>query len=336
MKKRSVSLFLATIMLLSVVGVVSVSAQTSATTSLDPNAENGYKYTASTSGIYRITYLNGASNTWPPNSGPGNTWRNAIIIYLNRPISGVMEGAWDYQLGAISGLYSTPAQAEAAAQGTYVDIPMKAGDYIILLLPDEPGCYGDNQGGITVSIELSAQPSCTLLDAKMISPTELGLGVSVKYPASMPKDAPRSIIFQATINGKQVTKTVDVKPYTTPGVEWGKIHGQQNQMYDINGNLLPTTPLRINLEAEGIPRFTDNAKFTVTAVASYEGGSSSDRSPKDVTVLLPVVVIEGYCTVGRTCRSITPTLTKWLTRAFLTNSRSRVTLIAKGMGPANC
>ena len=110
----------------------------------------------------------------------------------------------------------------------------------------------------------------------------------------MPKDAPRSIIFQATINGKQVTKTVDVKPYTTPGVEWGKIPGQQNQMYDTNGNLLPTTPLRINLEAEGVPRFTDNAKFTVTAVASYEGGSSSDPSPKDVTVLLPVVVIEGY------------------------------------------
>ena len=194
MKKRSVSLFLATIMLLSVVGVVSVSAQTSATTSLDPNAENGYKYTASTSGIYRITYLNGASNTWPPNSGPGNTWRNAIIIYLNRPISGVMEGAWDYQLGAISGLYSTPAQAEAAAQGTYVDIPMKAGDYIILLLPDEPGCYGDNQGGITVSIELSAQPSCTLLDAKMISPTELGLGVSVKYPRVCPR-TPRGVSY---------------------------------------------------------------------------------------------------------------------------------------------
>ena len=65
-------------------------------------------------------------------------------------------------------------------------------------------------------------------------------------------------------------------------------------MFDINGNLLPTTPLRINLEEMGVPRFTDNVKINLIATASYQGGLSSDRSSKDITVLLPVVVIHGY------------------------------------------
>ena len=136
-----------------------------------------------------------------------------------------------------------------------------------------------------------------LLDAKMVSPTELGMGVDVTFPANMPSGAPRNITFYATINGKQVVKTVDVTGDTSPGVLWGKIGNKRNQMYDLRGNLLPTTPLKINLSTEGVPRFTDNVRFTMTAIASYQGGTPSDPSSRDVTVLLPVVVIEG-CSVG--------------------------------------
>ena len=126
------------------------------------------------------------------------------------------------------------------------------------------------------------QPTIQKFDASMISPKELGMGVIVNYPASIPIGAAKSITFQATINGKDVTKTFDITQL------------EQKQMFDDKGVLLATTPLRINLATEGVPRFTNNAKFTVSAVASCEGGTPSNPKPCDVKVFLPVVVIHGY------------------------------------------
>jgi len=133
------------------------------------------------------------------------------------------------------------------------------------------------------TLVVTAQPPVVnIVDAKMVSPNELGIGVSVTYPASMPSNALKSLTVQATINGQPVTKTFDITQL------------KQKQMFNNKGVLLPTTPLRINLKTEGVPRFTDNVKFTVTAVASYEGSTPSDPKLCDVKVLLPVVVIHGY------------------------------------------
>jgi pimeloyl-ACP methyl ester carboxylesterase len=130
--------------------------------------------------------------------------------------------------------------------------------------------------------EENQPPVINIVDAKMVSPNELGIGVSVTYPTSMPSNALKSLTVQATINGQPVTKTFDITQL------------KQKQMFNNKGVLLPTTPLRINLKTEGVPRFTDNVKFTVTAVASYEGSAPSDPKPCDVKVLLPIVVIHGY------------------------------------------
>jgi len=137
-------------------------------------------------------------------------------------------------------------------------------------------------------------------NASMVSPSELGVWVSVTYPtsdhtnANAHADAPRYIAFAATINGKRVEKTFNVTLYTTPGVRWGKTSGAGNEMFDANGCLKPTTPLRINLTTEGVPRFTDNAKFKLAGTAYVgDGEGRSEASDIPVTIPLPVVIIGG-------------------------------------------
>jgi hypothetical protein len=84
----------------------------------------------------------------------------------------------------------------------------------------------------------SASGRCVLHveNALMVSPSELGVWVSVTYPASdhanANADVLRYIAFAATINGKRVEKTFNVTPYTTPGVRWGKTSGMGNEMTD--------------------------------------------------------------------------------------------------------
>jgi len=130
-------------------------------------------------------------------------------------------------------------------------------------------------------------------NASMVSPNELGIWVSVTYPTSNHADAPRYIAFAATINGKPVEKTFNVTHYTTPGVRWGKTCGVGNEMFDVNGGLKPTTPLRINLATAGVPRFTDNVKFTLTGTAFAGDGSHSEPNSILVAIPLPVVIVEG-------------------------------------------
>jgi hypothetical protein len=92
---------------------------------------------------------------------------------------------------------------------------MKAGDYIILLIPDDQGCYGDNQGGITVSIELNAPPPNQAPDVSNAKPS-----VSCLWPVNHK-------FVDVTINGVtdpngqvtiSITKiTSDEKTATAPG-----------------------------------------------------------------------------------------------------------------------
>ena len=144
----------------------------------------------------------------------------------------------------------------------------------------------------------NASDRCVLRveNASMVSPDELGVWVSVTYPANASE--PRHIAFDATINGKRVEKTFDVTPYTTPGVRWGRVSAsggaKANEMFDASGGLKPTTPLRINLATEGVPRFTDNMNFTLTGTAfAGDGGDRSEPSSVMVIIPLPVVLVEG-------------------------------------------
>ena len=129
----------------------------------------------------------------------------------------------------------------------------------------------------------------------MVSPNELGIGVSVAYPMSNSADVPRYVAFTAVINGKPVAKAFNVTQYTASGVRWGRAAGAdaENEMFDARGTLKPTTPLRINLTAEGVPRFTDNVNFTLTARAFAGERPCSDASSIEVTIPLPVVIVEG-------------------------------------------
>ena len=139
-------------------------------------------------------------------------------------------------------------------------------------------------------------------NASMVSPSELGVWVSVTYPATDHANVLRYITFTATINGKPVEKTFDVTPYTTPGLRWGKAYpsapgssrSNGNEMFDANGGLKPTTPFRINLAIEGVPRFTDNVRFKLTGMAfTGDGENHSDPSSVTVTIPLPVVLVQG-------------------------------------------
>jgi len=146
--------------------------------------------------------------------------------------------------------------------------------------------------------ETNASDRCVLHieNASMVSPSELGVWVSVTYPATDHANVLRYITFTATINGKPVEKTFDVTPYTTPGVRWGKMSASsgENEMFDANGGLKPTVPLRINLATEGVPRFTDNVNFTLTGTAfTGDGENRSEPSSMPVSIPLPVVIIQG-------------------------------------------
>jgi len=67
----------------------------------------------------------------------------------------------------------------------------------------------------------SQSSSLEIIDARMISPNELGIGVSAKFPVESDYKK-RIIIFDAEINGVPVKKEIDVTGYTIPGEEWGK------------------------------------------------------------------------------------------------------------------
>lgn len=162
---------------------------------------------------------------------------------------------------------------------------------VSLCVINVPAASSSNLGTV---ISSKGPPTLNVLAAKMVSPKELGVGISATFPSTCPANATRTITLSALINDQSYTKNISVTQYTTPGVEWGKTAGVQNQMFDINGNLLPTTPLRINLEEMRVSRFTDNVNINLIATASYQGGISSDPSSKNITVLLPVVVIHGY------------------------------------------
>ena len=137
-------------------------------------------------------------------------------------------------------------------------------------------------------------PDFEILDCKMITPGELGIGIRVRYPATQNAIIPRKVLIETVINGAQVQGEFDISSYTTPGQVWGRVPGQQNTMYDLNGSLLPTTPIRILLSEHGVDRFTNSLSFNVPGIAYCGTGLSSTTAQASAHIPLPVVVLHGY------------------------------------------
>jgi hypothetical protein len=148
---------------------------------VDSNAVEGVSFIADTTGTFRFTITSGAYSCWP-SSDPDIGWYSGVIVYKNRPIDWepfpgspdtfYTAGA-DFVIGNTGTKYSDYASAEASGVGSYVDIPMNVGDYLIILTPDgkcgivddpQDECgYGDNEGGIyldvTTQCDFSSEPS---------------------------------------------------------------------------------------------------------------------------------------------------------------------------------
>jgi pimeloyl-ACP methyl ester carboxylesterase len=161
--------------------------------------------------------------------------------------------------------------------------------------------YKESLGSIssTASFHFTASlgPEVNIVDAKMVSPNELGIGIRVRFPEALPPEQPRKVRFWATINGRHVDREFDVPGNTVPGEWW-----PEHSMVNVNGKLLPTTPFRIDLRDpdgdgkndDAIPRFTRNESFDLMGEAYYEKGPHSEPSKMRVTIPLPVIVLHGY------------------------------------------
>jgi hypothetical protein len=131
-----------------------------------PATAEGTTFTANSGGTYRFTITGGAVQVCPPEAAPDHPewwgWKTELLIYKNRPIiwSGGAQAPehpspadWDFSVGDQAS-QSTYEQAEQIGTGMYVDIPLQANGYIILVVNDSQGYFWDNSGGITLSVSL--------------------------------------------------------------------------------------------------------------------------------------------------------------------------------------
>ncbi len=130
-------------------------------------AENGVVFTSKKDGIYRLTKISGAAKGPDYPGVPFRCgvcenyypcWCVKVFIYKDRPVfwgpfSGCPDvpSSPDYILG--SGCYWTLEEAEAATNGKFIDIPMNAGESLILIIQSYQGYYSENIGGVTVLVE---------------------------------------------------------------------------------------------------------------------------------------------------------------------------------------
>ena len=176
-------LFLLFVVLFLIIG--SVSAEQIIVPSTD---SDGALWTAPTDGTYRFTYTGGAVRG-PDYSGSGSTcgkglpglppWSNELYFYKNRDIgwggSCIEPGCCkpdnpDYRLG--DGNYFTFAEAEAAAKGTYFELPLNQGDRIIFLCPDfKSAPWSQNTGNYYIDVQIVNQSPVSTFEVTPSSTT---------------------------------------------------------------------------------------------------------------------------------------------------------------------
>ncbi len=185
-------------------------------------AEEGTRFAAKTSGIYRFAIASGAIQNCPPGADPTNrncaTWTTHLMIFRNKEITWspassprgpiLAPSGWDYVLGNKSPI-ATSADAEKSGLGMFVDIPLAQGNYVVLVADDCQGCYGDNQGGITLSASIvAALPTPTATSIPTRTPT-------LPPPASQAREFAEPIL--AAIANKPPTWNDD---FGDPGSGW--------------------------------------------------------------------------------------------------------------------
>jgi len=156
---------------------------------------------------------------------------------------------------------------------------------------------GDS-GNFSIDVSLTPTdlpvPELEIIDAKMITPTELGIGVRVTFP-DFGQETTRKVRFTAEINGCPVDKTIDITQLTKPG-------NVQKLGLNFDNNVLPTTPLRIDLTNPDntenvVGKFTKNESFNLSGVAIYGSEDNPIKSLEslfNVEILLPAVILHGY------------------------------------------
>jgi copper(I)-binding protein len=119
--------------------------------------EEGTTYIASSTGTYRFTITGGAYYNGNPNGG----WEAKVMIYKNRPVDWSGPNStntnWDYLVGFPGDRNPdeklTREQAEPLGIGQHIDITLNKDQYLILMVFDSKGSFGDNQGGMNVQVQ---------------------------------------------------------------------------------------------------------------------------------------------------------------------------------------
>lgn len=126
--------------------------------------EEGTSFNAGSTNTYRFTITAGASETSPVKSQPDRPetwgWNTRIFIYKNKPVDwsgpsfgwGTTPANWNYSVGE-QNFKPTAAEAEQIGKGKYIDISLQKGEYLIFLVPDSKGDFGDNSGGVYIQVQ---------------------------------------------------------------------------------------------------------------------------------------------------------------------------------------
>lgn len=131
----------------------------------------GDRFIATADGIYRFTIEKGAIRICPPdpNLPDCGTWNSQLIAYKNRVIfwgpyenkdlraaANLFPIHWGISAYTIGINYSSSdlAVVEKANMGHYTDIPLKKDDYLIFTPYDCQECFGDNEGGVDISVSI--------------------------------------------------------------------------------------------------------------------------------------------------------------------------------------
>ena len=267
---RIVGIVMVCFMIMSIYGAMPRSAN-AATFGTDSEGNTGQSFFQVLGGTLMLSSASGVPGATITITGTG--FRPYLTITVR--MGGYTFGPCPPVVTDLSGSFSTTVTVPGLAPGLQVisvsDGTNAATTFFTVLV-----------GAIPPDIEIKA--------AEMVSPNELGIGVDVTFPSSMPANSARTITLEATINGKYVKEVIPVTSYTSPGISWG-----QGVTYNqTDWSVLPNTPIRINLGNQSVPRFTKNINFDVIGYASYDGGPQSENSITNVEILLPVVFLRGW------------------------------------------
>jgi len=134
---------------------------------IQPATNLGDRFTATADGIYRFTIEKGAVRVCPPDPKYPDcgTWNSQLMVHKNRILWGSYENRnvrrvaanlfplGDYMIG-VRYLSTDLTAVEKVNKGRYTDIPLKKDDYLIFMPYDCQSCYGDNEGGVDISVSI--------------------------------------------------------------------------------------------------------------------------------------------------------------------------------------